>query len=133
MHKQIYINLPVKDLPKSKNFFKSLGYEFNPKFTNDQGACMILGENLYAMLLVEDFFQGFAKQPVCDATKQSEVLLCVSCDSRAQVDQLVAAGRAAGGRTTEEPQDYGFMYSHGFRDLDGHAWEFAYMVPAAGE
>lgn len=131
MHKQIYVNLPVKDLSKSMGFFKGLGYSFDAKFTNDQAACMILGENLYVMLLVEAFFQGFTKKPVSDATKQTEVLICVSCDSRAQVDQLVAAGRAAGATKSKEPQDYGFMYGDGFHDLDGHAWEFMYMEPQA--
>ncbi|WP_211441708.1 VOC family protein [Collimonas humicola] len=134
MHKQIYVNLPVKDLPRSMAFFKSLGYTFNAKFTNEQAACMELGENLYVMLLVEKFFEGFAKKPVSDATRQTEVLLCVSCDSRQHVDKLVALAMAAGAQQMEEPKDYGFMYGNSFHDLDGHAWEMMYMEPeAAGQ
>ncbi|MES2933878.1 MAG: VOC family protein [Pseudomonadota bacterium] len=132
MHKQIFINLPVKDLPKSMAFFKSLGYSFNPQFTNEQGACMILGENLYTMLLTEPMFQSFTPKPISDATRQTEVLVCVSCDSRADVDALVAKASAAGATTPREPQDYGFMYAHGFHDLDGHVWELAYMAPQEG-
>ncbi|AIY41191.1 Glyoxalase family protein [Collimonas arenae] len=134
MHKQIYVNLPVKDLQKSMAFFQSLGYTFNAKFTNDQAACMELGENLYVMLLVEKFFQSFAKKPISDATRQTEVLLCVSCDSRAHVDKLVALACASGAEKMKEALDYGFMYSDSFHDLDGHAWEMMYMEPeAAGQ
>jgi predicted lactoylglutathione lyase len=129
MHKQIFVNLPVKDLAKSMAFFKSLGYGFDMQFTNDQAACMVLGENLYTMLLSESMFQGFTPKPVSDATRQTEVLVCVSCDSRAQVDDLVAKARAAGATTPKEPQDHGFMYYHGFHDLDGHGWELMYMAP----
>lgn len=127
MHKQLFVNLPVKDLAKSIGFFKELGYSFNMQFTNDQGACMILGENLYVMLLLESFFQTFTSKPVSDATKQTEVLVCVSCESRAQVDKLVAKARTLGATTPKEPQDHGFMYGHGFHDLDGHVWELVYM------
>lgn len=133
MHKQIYINLPVKDLPRSMAFFKGLGYGFDAKFTNEQAACMKLGENMHVMLLVEEFFRGFAAKPVSDATKQSEVLLCVSCDSRQHVDKQVALAMAAGALQMTAPQDYGFMYSNGFHDLDGHAWEMMYMVPETAQ
>ncbi|MEO6919408.1 MAG: glyoxalase/bleomycin resistance/extradiol dioxygenase family protein [Collimonas sp.] len=134
MHKQIYVNLPVRDLPRSVAFFQGLGYTFDAKFTNDQAACMELGENLYVMLLVEKFFETFAKKPVSDATRQTEVLICVSCDSRAQVDKLVALACTSGARKMKEAQDYGFMYSNGFHDLDGHVWEMMYMEPeAAGQ
>ncbi|AMP00017.1 glyoxalase-like domain protein [Collimonas arenae] len=129
MHKQIFVNLPVKNLPKSMSFFKELGYSFDVKFTNEQAACMILGENLHVMLLTENFFQGFTSKPISDATKQSEVLVCVSCDSRAQVDNLVAKASAGGATTPRPSQDHGFMYGHGFHDLDGHIWEFVYMEP----
>jgi uncharacterized protein len=131
MHKQIYVNLPVKDLSKSMDFFKSLGYGFYPAFSNEQGAGMILGENLYAMLLPETFFQTFTPKPVSDATKQTEVLVCVSCESRAQVDVLVAKARAAGAAAPKAHQDHGFMYAHGFHDLDGHVWELVYLEPKA--
>ncbi|CAN5200210.1 VOC family protein [soil metagenome] len=129
MHKQIFINLPVKDLPRSIEFFKSLGYTFNAQFTNDQGACMILGDNLHVMLLIESFFQTFTPKPISDATRQTEVLVCVSCESREQVDELVAKARAAGAATPKEPQDHGFMYGHGYHDLDGHVWELVFMSP----
>lgn len=127
MHKQIFVNLPVKQLPASKAFFEALGYGFNPQFTNDQAACLELGPNLYAMLLAEDFARGFTAKPLVDAKAATEVLVCLSCDSREEVDQLVAKARAAGASVPREPQDHGFMYYHGFEDLDGHIWELAYM------
>jgi uncharacterized protein len=127
MHKQIFVNLPIADMAKSQAFFKALGYSFNPDFTNDQGAALVLGENLYAMLLVRDFFATFIDKPIVDAKKSTEVLVCVSCDSREQVDSLVAKAVAAGGTAPRKPQDHGFMYSHGFEDLDGHIWELVHM------
>ncbi|BBB67744.1 extradiol dioxygenase [Undibacterium sp. YM2] len=132
MHKQIFVNLSVKDLPRSKAFWSSLGYSFEPKFTNDQAACMIMGENLFVMLLVEEFFAGFTNKPISDAHERTEVLNCLSCDSREHVDSLVAKARAAGATVPKEPIDHGFMYGHGFHDVDGHGWELAYMV-AEGE
>jgi uncharacterized protein len=127
MHKQIFVNLPITDMARSKAFFAALGYSFNPDFTNDQGAALVLGENLYAMLLVREFFATFIDKPIADAHKSTEVLVCVSCDSREQVDSLVAKAIAAGGKTPREAKDYGFMYSHGFEDLDGHIWELVHM------
>jgi predicted lactoylglutathione lyase len=131
MHKQIYVNLAVDDLPRARNFFSSLGFGFDPRFSNEQGACMVLGENIYAMLLVKDFFKTFTSKPLSDPAASTEVLLCLSCDSRAEVDHLVAKALAAGGQAPRAPQDHGFMYGHGFEDLDGHIWELVYMVPAA--
>ena len=127
MHKQIYVNLAVKDLARSRAFFSSLGYEFNPQFSNDQGACMIIGENIFAMLLAEPFFQGFTNKPIANARETTEVLTCLSCESREEVDALVAKALAAGGRAPNPKQDHGFMYGHGFEDLDGHVWELSYM------
>jgi uncharacterized protein len=127
MHKQIFVNLPIADMAKSQNFFKALGYSFNPDFTNDKGAALVLGDNLYAMLLVHDFFKTFIDKPIADAKKSTEVLICVSCDSREQVDTLVAKAVAAGGTSPRQPQDHGFMYAHGFEDLDGHIWELVHM------
>ncbi|MFZ6769441.1 VOC family protein [Undibacterium sp. Di26W] len=129
MHKQIYINMSVKDLPRSKAFFSSLGYSFEPKFSNDKGVCMILGENLYAMLLVEEFFASFTTKPVSDAREKTEVLIALPCDSREHVDSLIAKAKAAGATVPTEPQDQGFMYDCGFHDLDGHGWGLFYMVP----
>ena len=130
MHKQIYVNLPVKDLARSIAFFKTLGFGFDPRFTNDQGACMVIGENIYAMLLPEPFFKTFTTKPVCDATRSTEVLTCLSCESRAEVDDLVQRALAAGGASPRTPQDHGFMYGHGFEDLDGHIWELIHMTAA---
>lgn len=130
MHQQIYVNLPVKDLARSRAFFEQLGYGFEPRFSNESGACLVLGPNLYAMLLTQPFFASFTDKPVADATKTTEVLVCVSCESRAEVDELVAKARAAGARVPRAPQEHeGFMYGHGFEDLDGHVWELVYMVP----
>lgn len=131
MNKQIYVNLPVKNLERTKEFFSNLGFTFNPQFSNEQGACMVVADNIYVMLLVESFFQTFTKKPIADATKMTEVLVCLSCDSRAQVDDLVAKAIRAGGKAPNAPQDHGFMYGHGFEDLDGHIWELAYMDASA--
>ncbi len=129
MTTQIFVNLSVKDLPKSKAFFASLGYSFNPQFSNDDGACMVISDTIYAMLLTEPFFKKFTSKELVDAKKATEVLVCLSADSRAAVDEIVRKAVAAGGRIYNEPQDHGFMYGHGFEDLDGHQWEFAFMDP----
>jgi uncharacterized protein len=130
MRTEIYVNLPVKDLKRSNAFFQSLGFGLNPKFSNDQASCVILGENIFAMLLLENFFTTFTDKPISDATKSTEVLVCLSCESRASVDDLVAKAIAAGGRAPRKPQDQGFMYGHGFEDPDGHIWELISMEPA---
>src|SRR5215217_5126688 len=127
MAKQIFVNLPVKDLQRSIAFFTSLGFTFDPKFTNDNATCMIVGENIFVMLLVESFFSNFTAKPISDATKTTEVLVCISCESRTEVDELVAKARAAGGAVPRQPQDHGFMYGHGFEDVDGHIRELVYM------
>lgn len=129
MTTQIFVNLPVKNLQRSIAFFTRLGYTFNPQFTNENATCMIVGENIFVMLLVEKFFQTFTTKPVCDATQQTEVLLCLSVESRARVDELVAKALAAGGTAPTPPKDHGFMYGHGYQDLDGHIWELFYMEP----
>ncbi|MFF7397708.1 VOC family protein [Achromobacter sp. NPDC008082] len=129
MHKKIFVNIAIGDMQKSQAFFKQLGFTFNPQFTNDQGACMVISDDIYAMLLTRDFFKGFTDKPLVDAKQATEVLICLSCESRAEVDDLVARARAAGASVPREPQDHGFMYGHGFEDLDGHIWELVYMVP----
>jgi len=131
MNQQIYVNLPVRDLERSKAFFGALGYTFNPQFTNESGACMVVSDDIYVMLLTEPFFQTFTGKALADARKSTEVLVCLSCGSRAEVDRQVARARAAGGAVPRAPQDHGFMYGHGFEDLDGHIWELAYMDMAA--
>src|SRR5262249_36048450 len=109
MKTQIYVNLSVKDLKRSDAFFKRLGFDFDPKFSDDRASCVILGENMYAMLLSESFFQTFTNKSICDATKSTEVLVCLSCESRTKVDDLVKKAVAAGGSVPREPQDHGFM------------------------
>jgi uncharacterized protein len=129
MATQIFVNLPVKNLDKSIEFFTQLGYSFNPQFTDETATCMIVSDTIYIMLLTEAKFKTFTPKAICDATKSTEVLLCLSCESRAAVDEMVSKAVAAGGSTYNQPQDHGFMYAHGYQDLDGHIWELVYMVP----
>jgi predicted lactoylglutathione lyase len=131
MARKIFVNLPIQDMQRSKAFFSALGFSFNPQFTNEQGACMVISEDIFAMLLVEPFFQTFTSKPIADATQATEVLVCLSCDSRDEVDALVQKALAAGGKAPNPKQDHGFMYGHGFEDLDGHLWELMWMDPAA--
>jgi uncharacterized protein len=131
MHKEIYVNLPVTDLARSKRFFAALGYTFDPRFTNDVAAGMQLGENLFCMLLTQPFFAGFTPKPVADARQSTEVLVALPCESRAAVDALVAKAREAGARILREPVDHGFMYQHGYEDPDGHIWEVFWMDASA--
>jgi predicted lactoylglutathione lyase len=127
MPQQIYVNLPVKNLDRSVAFFKSLGYAFNPQFTDANAACMIVSESIYVMLLVEPFFTSFTKKAIADVGTSSEVILALSCESKAAVDAMVAKASAAGATTPIAPQDHGFMYQHGYHDLDGHQWEVMWM------
>lgn len=131
MSTKIFVNLPVKNLNKSIGFFTSLGFSFNPQFTDETATCMIVSEDIFVMLLTNEKFKTFTPKPICDATKSTEVLVCLSCENRAKVDELVRKAVAAGGSTYNEPQDHGFMYAHGFQDLDGHIWELMYMNPSA--
>lgn len=131
MATQIFVNLPVKHLNRSMEFYTKLGYSFNMQFTDETAACMIVSEDIYVMLLTEAKFQEFTPKPICDATKSTEVLVCLSCENRAQVDELVQKAVAAGGSTHAQAKDYGFMYQHGYQDPDGHIWELIYMDPAA--
>ena len=129
MATKIFVNLPVKDLKKSVNFFTKLGFKFNPEFTDETATCMIVTEEIFVMLLTEQKFKTFTPKPICDATKSTEVLLCLSFDNRETVDELVRKAVSAGGTTYNEPKDHGFMYGHGFQDLDGHIWELISMAP----
>lgn len=131
MSRQIFVNLPVARLDASTTFFKQLGFSFNPAFSNEAGACMVVSDNIYVMLLTQGHFKGFTPKPIADAHAVTEVLVCLSCESREEVDALVAKAVAAGGSTHNAPQDHGFMYGHGFQDLDGHIWELIHMVPQA--
>ena len=131
MSRQIYVNLPVKDVGQTQAFFAALGFQFEPKFSNEEALCMIVADNIYVMLLVERFFKTFIKTEICNAKQSTEVLLCLSCASRAEVDATVAKAVKAGGSMPRDPQDHGFMYAHAFTDLDGHIWELVYMDPNA--
>ena len=131
MATKIFVNLPVKNLNKSVEFFTKLGFNFNAQFTDETATCMIVGEDISVMLLTHAKFKTFTPREICDATKSTEVLVCLSSESREKVDEIVSKAVAAGGSTYKEPQDHGFMYGHGFQDLDGHIWEFIYMEPSA--
>ncbi len=131
MPRQIFVNLPVKNLSKSIDFFTQLGYQFNAQFTDETATCMIVSDTIFVMLLTEAKFKTFTPKAICDATKNTEVLVCLSCQSRADVDEMVRIAVSAGGTTYNEPQDHGFMYAHGYQDLDGHIWELVYMEPEA--
>ena len=131
MAKKIFVNLPVKDLNKSVAFFTKLGFTFNPQFTDETATCMVVAEDIYVMVLTEPKFRTFTPKPICDATKSTEVLVALSCDSRGEVDELVRKAVSAGGSTYNKPQDHGFMYTHGYQDLDGHIWEVFFMETSA--
>jgi len=131
MGTKIFVNLPVKHLGKSVGFFTKLGFEFNPQFTDETATCMIVAEDIFVMLLTEEKFKLFTPKKICDATQSTEVLVCLSRESREKVDEMVRNAVAAGGTTYNEPHDHGFMYGHGFQDLDGHIWELVHLDPAA--
>nr|WP_249729451.1 VOC family protein [Chelatococcus sp. YT9] len=130
MIKSIFVNVPVKNLDSSISFFKSLGFTFNAQFTDETASCMVMSDTIYAMLLTEAKFKEFTPRNICDTSKDAEVLIALSLESREAVDALVSKAVAAGGKTYSEPKDYGFMYQHAFQDLDGHAWEIFYMDPS---
>lgn len=129
MSTKIFVNLPVKNLDASKAFFGALGYTFNPQFTDHTAACMVISDDIFAMLLTEEKFKEFTPKAISDAKHSTEVLIALSCESREQVHDLVRRAVAAGGKTYSEPKDYGFMVQHGFEDLDGHIWEVMWMDP----
>ena len=130
MATQIYVNLPVKDLDRSVAFFGRLGFAFDPQFADENASCMIVDENIFVMLLVDSYFATFTPKPVADATTATEVLVCITRDSREAVDRMVADAIDAGGTAPRLPQDHGFMYQHGFHDPDGHVWELIWMKTA---
>jgi predicted lactoylglutathione lyase len=131
MAQKIFVNLPVRDLRKSMDFFTGLGFTFNAQFTDETAACMAISKDIFVMLLTENKFKTFTPKQICDATKSTEVLVCLSSTSRNEVNEMVRKAVAAGGTTYREPQDHGFMYGHEFQDLDGHIWELAFMEPSA--
>jgi predicted lactoylglutathione lyase len=125
--KQIFVNLPVKDLGKTIEFFKKLGFEFNPQFTDENATCMVVNDNIFVMLLVEKFFKTFTQKEICDTTKNTEVIIALSTESREKVDQMLQNVIKAGGKESRKPQDHGWMYGRSFEDLNGHLWEIIYM------
>lgn len=127
MATKIFVNLPVKNLGKSVEFFTKLAFKFDPQFTDETATCMIVADDIFVMLLTEEKFKLFTPKKICDATQNTEVLICLSCESRAKVDEMVNCAVAAGGTTYNEPQEHGFMYGHGFQDLDGHIWELMFL------
>lgn len=130
MATKIFVNLPVRDLEKTKDFFSKLGYTFNQQFTDEKAACLVISEDIYAMLLTEPFFKGFIpNKEIADTGKTKEVLVALSADSRDQVDELVDKAIASGGKQFRAPEDHGFMYARSFEDLDGHVWEIVWMDP----
>ncbi|RKG84252.1 VOC family protein [Corallococcus terminator] len=130
MATKIFINLPVQSLDRAVGFFTKLGYTFNPQFTDANATCMIISEDIYAMLLVRDFFKTFTTKEVADATKVTEAIIALTADSRAAVDALMEKALAAGAKELKS-MDQGFMYQRSFQDLDGHQWETFWMDPAA--
>jgi predicted lactoylglutathione lyase len=127
----IFVNLPVNDLEASKKFFTDLGYSLNPQFSDENAASVVISDTIYVMLLTKPFYATFTKKEIADATTTSEVLLCLSAESREKVDELVEKAVAAGGTASDQVQDQGFMYGRAFDDLDGHTWEVVWMDPAA--
>lgn len=127
MATRVFINLPVKDLDKSVSFFTKLGYSFNPQFTDEKATCMIISDNIFAMLLTEPYFKTFTRKQVADAKIATEVLIALDTNSRNEVQEMVARAKEMGATIYAEPQDHGWMYQHSFADLDGHQWELVYM------
>lgn len=127
MATQIFVNLPVKDLNKSVEFFTKLGFTFNQQFTDENATCMIIGENIFAMLLVGKFFKTFTSKEICDSSISSEAILAITAESREKVDELSNKAIAAGGIEPRAAQDHGWMYGRSFQDIDGHLWEVFYM------
>lgn len=124
---QIFVNLPVKDLSKTIRFFTKLGFKFNPQFTDKNATCMIIGENIFAMLLVEKFFKTFTKKKIADTMKTTEIINALAVDSRKKVNDMVNNALKAGGKEPRKSQDHGWMYGRSFQDLDGHLWEVFHM------
>lgn len=127
----IFVNLPVKDLNKTVEFFTKLGFTFNPQFTDENATCMIVGKDIFVMLLVEKFFKTFTEKEISDTTKNTEAIVALSAQSREEVDQLMEKVLGAGGREARDPQDHGWMYGRSFEDINGHLWEIFYMDESA--
>jgi predicted lactoylglutathione lyase len=127
MTTKIFVNLPVRDLNKTVEFFTKLGFKFNPQFSNENATCMIVAEDIFVMLLIEKFFKTFTKKEISDTTQNTEVILALSAESREKVDKMINKALEAGGRESRELQDHGWMYGRSFEDINGHLWEIIYM------
>ena len=127
----IFVNLPVKDLNKTVEFFTKLGFTFNPQFTDENATCMIVGKDIFVMLLVEKFFKTFTKKEISDTTKNTEAIVALSAQSREEVDRMMEKVVNAGGKEARDPQDHGWMYGRSFEDINGHLWEIFYMDESA--
>jgi uncharacterized protein len=127
MTTKIFVNLPVRDLNKTVEFFTKLGFKFNPQFSNENATCMIVAEDIFVMLLIEKFFKTFTKKEISDTTQNTEVIVALSAESREKVDQMINKALEAGGRESRELQDHGWMYGRSFEDINGHLWEIIYM------
>ncbi|MNI09082.1 Glyoxalase-like domain protein [compost metagenome] len=130
---KIFVNLPVKNLSASIDFFTKMGFDFNPQFTDDNATCMVISEHIFVMLLVEDYFKTFTKKDIADATKSTEAIIALAVENREKVDELVHKALSAGGQPSNDAVDHGFMYTWSFQDLDGHLWELFYMEESAVE
>ncbi len=131
--RMIFVNIAVKDLPRAMAFFEELAFSFDPRFTDETAACLVVNDLAFVMLLVEDRFRDFTTKELADTTTHTEAILALSADSREAVDELADKALAAGGSPANEPMDYGFMYGRSFHDPDGHFWEVAWMDPVAVE
>jgi predicted lactoylglutathione lyase len=127
MATKIFVNLPVKDLNRSKDFFSKIGFTINPQFTDDTAACVVISEDIYAMILTHAKFKEFTNKQIADATQTTEVLTCLSADSKDKVNEMVDKAIAAGGTEARDVMDYGFMFARSFNDPDGHIWEVMWM------
>jgi len=127
MTTKIFVNLPVKDLNRAVEFFTKLGFKFNPQFTDKNATCMIISEDIFVMLLVEEFFKTFTKKEICNTSKNIEAIIALSAESRENVDEMIYKAIEAGGIEPRKPQDHGWMYDRAFEDIDGHLWEITYM------
>ncbi|WP_191565448.1 VOC family protein [Metabacillus idriensis] len=128
---KIFVNLPVKDLNRSVEFFSAIGFEFNPQFTDENATCMVVSDSIFVMLLVEDYFKTFTKKDISSAANSTEVIIALSAESREKVDEILKKALEAGGKESNEPIDHGFMYVSSFQDPDGHLWEVMYMEESA--
>ncbi len=132
-HRKMFVNLAVKDLERSVDFFKKLGFGFDPLFTDAHASCMVIGDDAYVMLLDEERFKDFARKPIADATYDTESIVAISAESREDVDDLVDTALSEGGEPATETMEQAFLYGRSFYDLDGHHWEAVYMEPQALE